>query len=205
MSIYYRPKEWYSNKITSEHRSKPRFFASVQATLHGMSIAQKVMAEMIGDVDIDKAQGNQLDAVGKWVGFDRFVDLPSRGVYFRWSGQANEGWDKGVWWVQGDGTQIYTKLSDDVYRKWLKAKVKANDWDGNRIDGYGIIAAAYPALASGFVIEDSGNMSWTLRFDSVASKLSTIEILLIQHTFMFLKGAGIQVICSPQGLPGDGN
>lgn len=198
-----RDKTWYSDRLIAEHRDKPRFRKTVEAVTGVPSLVQSVIAGLIDDYYLEIAEGVQLDAIGRWVGFSRNIQIDARGIYFSWSTTSDEGWDKGIWWHLGDGTKTLTKLKDDIYRKFIKAKIAANGWDGGRKTGYAIISAAYPDLARKFQIIDNGNMSFTLKFDDAVKSMSKVEILTIYQTKLFMNGAGINVTFSPpQSLGG---
>ena len=74
----------YLALITSEHRGKKKFEATVAAVVAPFSKLQAVLRGLPADFDIDQAVGVQLDAVGAWIGRSRRFDTPLVGVYFAW-------------------------------------------------------------------------------------------------------------------------
>ena len=71
----------YLGKITSEHRGKPRFSATVEANVSPIADAQAFLAGIPEAYDLDTAIGAQLDVVGEWVGISRKIQIPPFAVW----------------------------------------------------------------------------------------------------------------------------
>ena len=84
------------------------------------------------DFDVDEAVGAQLDAIGKWVGIGRSIDIPISDYFFTWGGTDQVGWEAGVWEGYGDSRTKKYDLTDDMYRQLIKAKALLNSWKGNK-------------------------------------------------------------------------
>jgi hypothetical protein len=132
----------YLALIPSQHRDKPKFAATVSASVQPFVDMQELLLSLPQAFDIDEAVGVQLDAVGEWVGRNREVQEPITDVYFSWDTDG-VGWNEGYWQGIGDPDYGITILSDEPYRSLLKAKVMANIWRGDIDGAYAILAAAF--------------------------------------------------------------
>ena len=147
----------YLNLITSQHRDKPKFVATVQAMAVNYVYLQDLLRSLHSYFDIDTALGNQLDIIGEWVGVGRNVNIPIDGVYFSWNDTASTGWNNGVWNGANDPTSGVTMLPDDSYRLLLKAKIAANSWDGTIPSMMELWETVFPG--SHLLIQDNQNMT----------------------------------------------
>lgn len=86
----------YTALITSQHRDKPRFLASVALVANAIASVSDVLRAFPGQFSLDLAVGTQLDVVGKWVGLSRSVRIPVTDPYFAWD-TSGRGWDEGYW------------------------------------------------------------------------------------------------------------
>ena len=143
----------YGELITSEHRDKPRFMATVRAFCEPLAALQEDAQAMLAAFDVDTAIGDQLDIIGQWVGISRAVTIPMDVYFFSWDDSAN-GWDAGIWEGIGEIKTSRYDLPDDMYRALIKAKIMANKWRGTIHELYGILHAAFPAHVGDFRIVD---------------------------------------------------
>lgn len=178
----------YLNLITSEHRDKPNFVATVKANVEVFVQAQNLLLSMIPIFDLDTAIGDQLDILGEWVGVSRNVNVPIPGVYFSWDGDFTVGWDFGTW--QGDLTPFeVTVLPDDAYRTLIRAKIAANHWDGTTEGAYAIWDQLFPNIT--ILIQDNLNMSYDLAI--VGGIVDSLTAALITGGYIPLKPEGVKV------------
>lgn len=133
----------YLNYITSEHRNKPKFVATVGISSHPYVTLQGVLRGLIPGFDVDKAVGKQLDIIGEWVGQSRQLVVPLKDVYFAYNGSEKEGWESGIWWHNYDPSTGIKTLDDDSYRFLIKLKIAANAWHGKRSEAYDIWEGAF--------------------------------------------------------------
>jgi hypothetical protein len=181
--------EDYLNLITSEHRGKEKFEATVVAGVSPFSKLQEVMLGLPADFDIDSAVGVQLDAVGAWIGRSRRIDTPLVGVYFTWDDLASDGWDSGIWKGPFDPDSGLVDLPDDSYRVLLKAKIAANSWDGTIPGAYAIWATVF--TNSQLVIQDNQDMSMVVGI--AGQPLSIVDQALLTNGYIPLKPEGVRV------------
>lgn len=182
--------EEYLNLITSEHRGREKFEATVLAGVSPFSKLQTVMLALPADFEIDAAIGVQLDAVGVWVGRSRRIAKPITGVYFTWDNLSSDGWDFGVWKGQFDPDSGLVELPDESYRVLLKAKIAANRWDGTIPGAYDVWANIFGA-DSELVLQDNQDMTMTIGVSGVS--LSSIEKELLFGGYLPLSPAGVRV------------
>lgn len=182
--------ENYLNLITSEHRGKEKFEATVTVGVSPFAKIQDVLNGLPADFDIDTATGVQLDSVGAWIGRSRRIDTPLTGIYFTWEGLLSEGWDAGSWKGEFDPDSGLVDLPDDAYRTLLKAKIAANNWDGSIPQAYDIWLSAFGA-ESILLIQDNQDMSMVIAI--AGERLDTIEQALLVNGYIPLKPEGVRV------------
>lgn len=178
----------YLNLITSAWRQKPKFTAMVQSNVEVQVRVQDLLASMIPKFDVDIAEGDQLDIIGKWVGISREIAIPIPGVFFSWDGAAEVGWDFGVWKDDRNATEI-TILPDDVYRTFVKAKIASNRWDGSLGGMYEVWDSVFTDIT--IFVQDNQNMSYDIGF--VGRPVDSLTLALIEGGYLPLKPSGVRV------------
>lgn len=178
----------YLDLITSQHRLKPKFVATVSVATEIFLQAQAVLSSMIGAFDIDTAVGAQLDIIGKWAGVSRNVAIPISGVFFSWDGAYTLGWDYGTWQPNLAPTSI-TTLPDDAYRTLIRARIAANQWDGTTDGAYMIWESLFPQFT--IIIKDNQNMSYDLGV--IGNIVDSLTLALITGGYIPLRPEGVRV------------
>lgn len=100
----------YTQLVTSEHNTRPKFMATIALLCQGSIDTQNVIATFPNLFDIDQAVGDQLDKIGVWVGVSRELVLPLSGVFF--SFQENlipDPVNLGGTWVSHGGPMVSTR------------------------------------------------------------------------------------------------
>ncbi len=183
-------KDEYLALITSEHSDKPKFEATVGATVAPLARIQEVLGSLVQEFDIDSAVGVQLDIIGQWVGRSRRIDTPLVGVYFSWDDTVSSGFDSGIWKGPYDPDSGLVDLPDDAYRLLLKAKVAANNWDGTIPQAYEIWTTAF-GTDTYLLIQDNQNMTMTVGI--AGFPLSVVEKALLINGYIPLKPEGVRI------------
>lgn len=178
----------YLSLITQEHATKPKFVATVAASVSPFVKVQEVMRGFIRDFDVDEAVGVQLDIVALWVGLLRKVGIPITGYYFTWDDVVADGWDNGVWKGIGDPDSGFVILPDDLFRALIKAKIQANHWRGDIAGAYDIINEAL-SVDNVVTIVDNQNMTMTVRVQ--ANVLPAVEQAIVLAGYLPIKPAGV--------------
>jgi len=183
----------YLALLTSAHRNRPDFRASVDASVDPFVGVRDVLFGLLQEFDLDSALGVQLDAVGRWIGLSRRVAIPLDAFFFSWDALPETGWDAGIWSGGGVGPSDVFDLPDDLYRAVLRAKIRANNWRGDIPGAYEIAISAFPALDGGnILIEDHQDMSMTVRIQEAS--IVPIEAAIITEGYLPLKPAGVKAI-----------
>jgi len=180
----------YLGLITTEHKQRPKFIATLSAVAGSMAALQEVLASFKGEFDVDTAIGAQLDIIGIWVGISRRVAIPLVGVYFTWNDTVATGWNSGVWKGEFDPVSGLTSLPDDSYRILIKAKIAANAWDGSIPGAYTVWQAAFGDDAV-ILIQDNQDMSMVVGI--VNTELSAVTLALLTGGYIPLKPAGVRI------------
>jgi len=150
----------YLDLITSEHRGKPKFTATVSASISPAAEQQAVLDGMPAAFDLDTAIGVQLDAVGAWVGISRLIQIPLVNVWFSFD-VIGRGFDEGIWKGPYDPETGVYSLDDDTYRKLIRLKILVNNWDGLIGSAADAIQDFYASEGSAPFLVDNLNMSMT--------------------------------------------
>lgn len=119
----------YLALIPPLHAQRPKFRATIGATVEPFADGQSLFAAMSAAYDLDDAAGAQLDAVGEWIGRSRYIPIPVPDPWFRW-GDTKRGWGVGYWKGPYDSGSRMARLDDRTYRQLLRAKILANYSDG---------------------------------------------------------------------------
>ncbi len=179
----------YLALITTEHQNRPRFMATVQASVAPFAALQALMRSYIPAFDVDSARGQQLDIVALWVGVTRRVAVPIEGFYFSWDDTVANGWDAGIWKGIGDPDAGFVDLPDDLFRSVIKAKIEANQWKGDIPGAYRILDAAY-GVGDNITIEDNQDMTMTVTITEGA--LAPVQEAVITQGYIPIKPAGVE-------------
>ncbi|KVE23799.1 hypothetical protein WS67_21455 [Burkholderia singularis] len=179
----------YTALITSEHRDKPRFMATIGVLVQPLVDQINLLQRMPDEFDLDHADGVQLDDVGRWVGVSRKIRTPLSGIYFSFD-MDGLGFDQGAWKGPFDPDTGLTVLDDDTYRLVIRAKIGANHWDGTLASSAAILNHIFGSDTHVF-IEDHQDMSMTI---GIAGKVpSAVFLALLAGGYIPLKPEGVRV------------
>lgn len=182
----------YVDLITSYHASKPLFVQHVDLSTRPLVDAASTMAGMTAAFDIDTAVGVQLDIIGEWVGRSRVVSEPITGVYFSFDTDGL-GFEQGVWQGPYDPDSGFTKLSDEVYRVILKAKIAINNWDGTNDSLPDILNTALTGSGLAMQIIDNQDMTISVIVfpETDIADVSRELLAAIRQGYLTVKAAGV--------------
>ena len=144
----------YLDKITSFHAGKPKFAATIAATIQPFVDVQNFLVALEVAFDLDTAIGVQLDAVGERVGRSRKIPIPIPAPWFAWDDPIHC-WDRAVWQGPYSPGNYLSSLDDDTYRRLLRAKILSNKWDGTIDLAQAILDAYFIDPASHVFVEDN--------------------------------------------------
>lgn len=177
----------YTAKITSQHSNKPKFIAMLSAVLSGFVDGINLAASIPALYDLDAAQGDQLDAVGAWIGLSRRLSVPIANTYFALD-TAGRGLNQGVWYQAGQPTEGVVNLDDATYKAMLRIAIATNHWDGSLGDAN----AKLLSYGAGVLIQD--NMNMTGHIISYGTPPSALFTQLVAQGYIPLRPAGVQYV-----------
>lgn len=158
---------YYLNLVTSQYKNSPKFMQLLSVLLRKFDDVTTCMVKLDTALDLDGAEGAQLDQLGLIVGANRTVGFqPSDGVS--------------------------PVLDDTTYRLYIKAKIAQNQWLGTIDSLYGIWKRLFPD--GNIIIEDNQNMTANIiltgAFTSILQDLITNGYIIprpegVEYTYVF--------------------
>lgn len=125
------------SRLTDRHRDDPAFLALLE-TLVEIKVLRQQQYLSIADafLDIDKSSGKNLDVIGKLIGEERnLVNFIDRAYFGFLGARLAESYDVGYWYsLYKDRYGTLRTLTDEEYRRVLKARVVKNSSNSNRED-----------------------------------------------------------------------
>lgn len=179
----------YLNLVTSEHRYKPNYIAMLTEFLQPIADGIAVANSLVPMFDIDTAEGQQLDAVGLWVGVSRYLSVPITDVYLTFD--DGPGLDMGIFWGPFEPINELIALPDASYRILLYATVAANHWDGTIGGAYEAYAIIFGPGGYRLVIVDNQDMSMDLILSGPIP--DAVTLALFRGGYLSLKPVGVRV------------
>jgi len=175
----------FTSLVTSEHQNRPKFVATISASVGAFVDQINLAVSASGYYDLDEAVGAQLDAVGLWVGISRYVALDIE-QYFSWD-TLGLGWDQGIWFQIGDALTQVTTLGDSDYRQVIRAKILCNQWDGSLPEAVKIVSKAIGYSAE-YVKIFEAKMSVSF---SITAEISRVMQSVLMGGYLPIKPAGV--------------
>lgn len=192
-----RTLSYYTSLIPSWNASRPNFYEMVSKVVEPTVNAVAGLYKVRDSFNLSTAIGVQLDQVGEWIGRARDIVIPLENVYFSWN-IVGLGWQEGYWKGPGDPSVGIVTLDDVTYRALLKAKAKANLWDGRTTT----LPEIYNELTGGgtFII-DNQDMSMVVCVAGVY--LTPVVEKLLVNGYVTAKPMGVRInyIVSPAPEP----
>lgn len=169
----------YLALVTSEHGDQPNYIAALTALLQGVVDINNITAQFTTDYDLDSAVGNQIDALGQWIGLSRKVLVYTPGTFFAFD-TSGVGFDQGLWHSSLDNTYTIVSLTDEIYRLMLRIKIAINYWDGSFGQAAELLDALGRAIAGNTIVDqymlgifpnqnDAGNTTFFDLFGNVVT------------------------------------
>jgi hypothetical protein len=170
-----RTAEDYLNLVTPWLAKKPTFFATIGAFTGPFADIQAATYAIQPAYDLDTAEGDQLDAIGIWVGLSRFVNIPIE-QFFSW-GIPNLGWGEADWQGPFDPSTGLVPLNDTDYLFFLKIKIALNYTNGTTQEAQQILADAFDGSGT-FVFADDGlDQTYTLCVSGVLPSATILALV----------------------------
>lgn len=144
-------------RLSSYQKGHPKYTNYLRLMLQPHIDAANLAVKMPSLFDLDTAVGDQLDKVGERVGQGRVVKFPLVSPYFAWDSGDTRGWDRAPWKGPYDDPYGYGVLDDETYRRLLRARIKANTWDGTVPGAQAILDTFFIDPETRVIVEDRGN------------------------------------------------
>jgi len=138
------PLGYYQGLLTSQYVNSPKLTKLLYVLLKKFDDVSQCLVKMDTSLDLDSAEGAQLDMLGTCVGAARA--LPFQPSY-----------------------SVSPILDDTSYRVYIKAKIAQNQWDGTIGSLYAIWAYLFPTVK--IIIADNQNMTATLHIMGLPSTI----------------------------------
>ncbi|UXY51320.1 DUF2612 domain-containing protein [Pseudomonas tohonis] len=171
----------YDRLLIWQYQGKPRAAATAELLSRQFGDTWQGLAALPEALDIDNAEGVNLDLVGKHVGQGRVLPgLAPRSLFGFQDVAGAKGFGKGKWYRMGDPLGDSAVLDDDDYRFLIRCRIARNYQLGTIED---ISAALRFIFNSETVVFDQYDMSLTvvIRTDQVSDfkryALNTLDIL----------------------------
>lgn len=122
-------------RLTDRHRSDTTFLAILDTLIEIKEVRQQQYIALADTLlDIDKSTGKNLDLIGKLIGEERtLVNFIDRAYFGFLGARLAEAYDFGYWYsLYKNKYGTLRTLTDEEYRRVLKARVVKNSSDNNR-------------------------------------------------------------------------
>jgi len=173
-------KEQAQSRVYAQYRDKPKAFEWIGINGYLGNEIEAAYQDIASSYDIDTANTNELDILGRIVGINRSFE--SKIIIDAFLFVASQ--FGAAQFRPGSGVAIQD-LNNDAYRLLLRAKISKNTNDAT-LDGI-INSLDFIVETTGIVIDDPEDMSFSITFDI----LTALESLIIT-TF--------DIIPKPQGV-----
>jgi len=153
--------QFFLDRVTSQHRIKPKYMAWLEAILNAGADLGVSLSGISDAFTVDNATGEQLDTIGEIVGMPRILPMPL-------------------------GATEAFELSDEDYRRVIRAKIVRNQWDGT----IGTIQETWDGAFDDVGISVIDNQDMTMEI-TLTGNLSPIAVELISRGYIVPKPAGV--------------
>lgn len=166
----------YRKLLTSEYRHSPKLINWLLWLLNEGTTYTTFIKLFVEAFDLDVAEGQQLDTIGRMVGVKRLLNFVP---------------------VGGESPL----LGDDTYRMLIKATIIKNTWKGKLEDLYSAWRTVFPDTKL-FQVQDLQDMTFNV---IIAGSFTSLERELIAKGYIIPKPEGVRInlltITDTTGLP----
>lgn len=180
----------YIDYITPTHLTADKFVQHINLITRSFIDVATQSGQLNALFSIDYGNGPQLDAVGEWIGLARYIKTPITGAYFALDTQ-DVGFDQGSWKRRFDADSGFTELDDDTYRSILRAKIRANHWDGTCAMLADIYQGVIPDESIKIFFTDNQDMSMDVYLTS--GVVAEVIKAVIRQGYLNIKPEGVKV------------
>lgn len=170
-----------------QYRGKPKARQTVGILLSETKHAFESVIKLSSILDIESSEGYGLDLIGKHVGISRVMKSFVPKNYFGWyTIEGALGFNKGKFYRYGDSLKESSRLDDDDYRFFIKAKITKNFQDPT-IDG--VTDSVVYLLGKGAFVIDNYDMSMNIVIP--ADYLSPFKLYAVKNLDILVRPIGV--------------
>ncbi|MFJ0260956.1 DUF2612 domain-containing protein [Acinetobacter baumannii] len=160
----------YVALLTSQHRDKPKFRKTVEALIYPLIGCLECLNSLSSKFDLETATGDQLQIIADWVGAPNSIPNAVPVPYFGFQGQPGSlTWreiddpsvESGYWRESGMSGYTALEMSQQLFKKVIKAKILLNKSDCSELSAKEIISLI---IDKPFKFTDNKDMTVTFIF-----------------------------------------
>ncbi|QNH50337.1 DUF2612 domain-containing protein [Acinetobacter venetianus] len=160
----------YIALLTSQHRDQPKFRETVEASLNPLIDCLECLNSLGTKFDLETARGDQLQIIADWVGapnsIPNSVPVPyfgfqSQPASLPWRETDDPSFKSGYWRESGMSGYTALKMSPQLFKSVIKAKILLNKSDCTEISAKEIISLI---INKQFRFKDNKDMSVSFEF-----------------------------------------
>ena len=176
----------YPSLVTSFNQ-RPKFLAMIKVLTEAFWSLVQLSSQVDQFYNIETAVGSQLDVLGRWIGFSRTLDISKQWFSFN---ELYEGFDMGEWYVFGDVPYESVKLTDQLYRIILKAKILINKFDGTRPAFEAILNQLFSLDQVSFNVVQESPMNVSVK---ISGRINQIIFFLLTENILDITPVGVSL------------
>lgn len=187
------------SRVAAQYTESQRFLAYIRALLASSAELEAVIQKVAEQVDIDLAEGVNLDVIGEIVGISRIIPASVQLAFFGFQDNA-AALNFGEEGSQGIGARFYDEgepylatsvLNDPEFRLLIRAKIVKNHALGTNEDVIAGLAYLFGGgMAIQVAVEDIGGMAIQV---AVGRSLTYLEKVLISNMDVLPRPAGVRI------------
>ena len=186
-------------RVAAQYTESQKFLAYIRALLASSAELEAVLQKVAEQVDIDLAEGVNLDVIGEIVGISRIIPASVQLAFFGFQDNA-AALNFGEEGSQGIGARFYDEgepylatsvLNDPEFRLLIRAKIVKNHALGTNEDVIAGLAYLFGGgMAIQVAVEDIGGMAIQV---AVGRPLTYLEKVLITNLDVLPRPAGVRI------------
>lgn len=187
------------SRVAAQYTESQKFLAYIRALLASSAELEAVLQKVAEQVDIDLAEGVNLDVIGEIVGISRIIQASVQLAFFGFQDNA-AALNFGEEGSQGIGARFYDEgepylatsvLNDPEFRLLIRAKIVKNHALGTNEDVIAGLAYLFGGgMAIQVAVEDIGGMAIQV---AVGRPLTYLEKVLITNLDVLPRPAGVRI------------
>lgn len=187
------------SRVAAQYTESQKFLAYIRALLASSAELEAVLQKIAEQVDIDLAEGVNLDVIGEIVGISRIIPASVQLAFFGFQDNAaalnfGEEGSLGIgarFYDEGEPYLATSVLNDPEFRLLIRAKIVKNHALGTNEDVIAGMAYLFSGgMAIQVAVEDVGGMAIQV---AVGRQLTYLEKVLITNLDVLPRPAGVRI------------